>query len=360
MKKHVFTLLFLAFSTMLSAQQTPRTERLDAQKRRDTYSNRLGYDSVQFTILMPKDTLLKAFFYENGRLLRSEWADSTHWYDAFGRLREVVYTRQPLSKRGNHTFSSAYYDFDGFMQRRPFTTPTGEMGVEVFNRKNIRTDKYIVLVNTPSVNYAININSDGQKDHAHKSEQAYHAPDSVLIHYDTTFYDNGQALTIDQSTYTLKGGRNKGFSRKEYAKNGSLRVASLPDSLFLTPFKDNVDCYYGLKNQRGDIVYPPKFEQIKELSTVSANDLWQVEEGAKVMMMRKDGKILSSIPMDNIEPIRPDKEYGRFEDDRIMPESTYDMLQGGTSVLPKYFRFKKNNKFGIIDTGKCLMHKVNH
>ena len=355
MKKYVFTLLFLAFSTMLSAQQTFRTEQLNAQKRRDTYSNRLGYDSVQFTISTPKDTLLKAFFYENGRLLRNEWTDSTHVYDVFGRLREVVYTRQPLSNRGYQNFSAAYYDFDGFMQRRPFTPPTGERGVEVFNRKNRRTDKYIVLVNTPSVNYAININSEGQKYHAHKSAQAYYARDSVLIHYDTTFYDNGQASTIDQATYTLKGGRNKGFSRKEYAKNGSLRVASLPDSLFLTPFKDNVDCYYGLKNQRGDIVYPPKFEQIKEISTVSANDLWQVEEGTKVVMMRKDGKVLSSIPMDNIEPMTSDKEYGRFEDDRPIPESTYNVLHGETSVLPTYFCFKKNNKFGIIDREGTLI-----
>ena len=66
-------------------------------------------------------------------------------------------------------------------------------------------------------------------------------------------------------------------------------------------------------------------------------------------MMRKDGKVLSTIPMDNIEPMMPDKEYGRFEDDRIMAESTYNILHGETYIVPKYFCFKKEGKSGIID-----------
>ena len=52
MKKYLIFLLFLAFSTMLAAQQTPRAEQLGNQKRRETYTNQFGSDSMRYTIFL--------------------------------------------------------------------------------------------------------------------------------------------------------------------------------------------------------------------------------------------------------------------------------------------------------------------
>lgn len=345
MKKYPFVLLFLVFSTILSAQQTFRTEQLNAQKRRDTYSNHLGYDSVQFTISTPKDTLLRTLFYENGRLLRNEWADSTHEYDVFGRLRKVTDKRQ-LIKSGNNSYSvTTRYSFDGSLMQRPYSTPTGQWGIEHFNRKNKPTFKSLVLIRTPSVNYSINTDDAGRKQYASKSELLYVAADSVRQESDTTYYDNGQVFEIVQNRRGVKKDIFIPIAHKIYAKNGTLLMDALPDSLLLVPFKDNINCYYGLKNKRGDTIFTPRFDQIKDLSA----EFWQTEEGAKVSLMRKDGKVLSVVPMDNIDVVLSDKEYGKFEDENNILQSNYQTSGGEGSILIKYFSFRKDNKSGVVD-----------
>ena len=345
MEKHVFALLFLAFSTMLSAQQTPRTEQLDAQKRRDTYSNRLGYDSVQFTISTAKDTLLTTFFNLNGQLWRKEWVDSSYVYDVFGRLREVVDKRQ-LTKNGDNRYvATTRYNFDGSLMWRPYSMPTGQWGNEHFDRKNNPTFKSLILIHTPSVNYSIDLNNAGRKQRAFKSELLYIAPDSVRGQYDTTYYDNGQVFEIMRNMYGVKTNILIPMEHKVYTKNGVLLMDALSDSLFLMPFKDNIECYYGLKNKRGDTVFTPRFDNIKDLSA----EFWQVEEGAKVSLMRKDGKVFSAVPMDNIAIMLPDKELGKFEDENNIRQSSYQTSGSESSILIKYFSFKKGRKFGIID-----------
>ena len=65
MKKHLFFLLFGALSTAIIAQQTPRVEQLGNQKRRETYLNQFGNDSLKFTISGQKGTILTTFHSDN-------------------------------------------------------------------------------------------------------------------------------------------------------------------------------------------------------------------------------------------------------------------------------------------------------
>ena len=344
MKKYLPFLLFLAFSTAITAQSTPRVEQLNNQKRRETYVNRLGYDSIQFTISSQKDTILRAFFADNGRLWRQVWADSTRIYDAFGQLREVYYTDSLTQQENTWFLPRLTYEFDGSLATQIFKTPTGEWVSKEFNRKNALVNS-LYATNTPSVNYTLETNAKGLKTHGMRSEKVYVGADSMFMYSDTTFYDNGQVFSLSQNRFLLSGRKNVLIQQKYYAKNGALLLESLPDSLALIPFKDNVDCYYGLKNQRGDTIYTPRFDQIKELT----GQLWKVEEGPKVLLMQKDGKIMSSIPMDNIEIMTASRDYGGFETAYYNNSgSDYNAVRTMQS-FPQYLHYKKGHQYGIID-----------
>ena len=89
MKKYLLFLLLLTSADVLFAQQTPRVEQLGNQKRRETYVNDIGYDSLKLTILGKNDTILREYCSKNGHIWQTEWADSAHTYDVQGRMRVV-------------------------------------------------------------------------------------------------------------------------------------------------------------------------------------------------------------------------------------------------------------------------------
>lgn len=242
MKKSLFFILFIAFSNGLLAQKTAKIEQLDAQKRRETYLNRLGYDSVSFTIVGKNDTVLRTTFSENGRLFRREWQDSLHLYDIFGQLRAVYYAETDVPKQYKFQTTTFAYDFDGSLQSRRLKTPTGKKR-EMFNRKNTHTKSWHYSMDTPSVNYTVETDGKGRKLYAGKiSEGLYDAPDSISVHADTIFYDNGQVYYINRSQRVLYSRKKSQLEQKYYARNGTLFVDFISDSLLLTPFKDNAQC----------------------------------------------------------------------------------------------------------------------
>ena len=117
----------------------------------------------------------------------------------------------------------------------------------------------------------------------------------------------------------------------------------LPDSVILIPFKDNVECYYGLKNRRGDTILTPQFDQIEPFG----QDLFKAKIGTKVVMLRKDGKILTKNTMNDIAPVALNIGYGSSSDRDNLSQADFSFYEALTSY-PQYFNFKVGEKFGLI------------
>lgn len=94
-----------------------------------------------------------------------------------------------------------------------------------------------------------------------------HIDNKIFIrNCDTIFYSGGQPYSVD--IRMAKSTDNDGYTfeslgTKYYKRDGTLIDSSTPDSLYLMTFKDNVDCYYGLKNKRGDTIFKPRFDRIE-------------------------------------------------------------------------------------------------
>ena len=344
MKKSLLFLLFLAFSTAIVAQQTPRVEQLGNQKHRDIYVNDLGYDSLKLTILGKNDTILREYCSKNGRIWRIEWADSSHSYDVQGHLRAVYYDKGKTEKGVVYQSLSYSYYATGVLNRRSYTTLADEDVTERFSEKGAFLKRIVARLFAPSVNYEVETDSDGRKIAATKTDSSAYLQDTTYRVYDTVFYTNGQVFSLKTHKKTDKVGvLDESYTEKYYHKNGALFIDLLPDSVGLVPFKDNVECYYGLKNRRGDTILTPQFDQIELLSA----DLLKAKIGTKVMMLRKDGKILTKNEMNDITPVGLNIGYGSSGDRDNLSQADFSFYEALTSY-PQYFNFKVGDKFGLI------------
>ena len=349
MKKSLFFLLFLAFSTVMVAQQTPRVEQLGDQKRRETYTSRFGYDSMRYTILRPHDTLLTEDYYLNGRIESKTWAkDSTHIFDNLGRLREIYYAfdKNLVRLRIRHTPNISYY-FNGEMEERFQKTAVGDI-TDAFKRNGDFINRTVRQQITPKIVYSVRTNKQGKVVSAGKSDtlSIVNGIKTWMI-YDTAFYPNGRVFSINHYVRIkwLNGNvTGERLELKYYNHDGTLNTAFLPDSLDLIPFKDNVDCYYGLKNKRGDTIYPARFDHIKEFNT----DFWVAEQGVQVVLMRKDGKILSHVPMNNVYAIEWLERRNYNYSVRNNEASAYEAWLS-QSMPTQYFGFESDGKHGVIN-----------
>ena len=344
MKKYLLFLLFLAFSAMLAAQQTPRVEQLGNQKRREIYVNDIGYDSLKFTILGKNDTILREYCSKNGRIWQTAWADSAHTYDVLGHLRVVTYDKGKTEKGVVYQFLSYSYYSTGVLSRRNYTTRTDEDVTETFSEKGALLKRTVARLFAPSVNYEVETDSDGRKIAATKTDSSAYIRDTTYMVYDTAFYTNGQIFSLKIHKKADKVGVLADcYAEKYYHKNGVLFMDLLPDSLGLIPFKDNVECYYGLKNRRGDTILTPQFDQIEPFG----EDLFKAKIGTKVMMLRKDGKILTKNAMNNIASVSLNIGYGSSGNSEDLSQADFSFYETLTNY-PQYFSFQVGDKFGLI------------
>ena len=175
------------------------------------------------------------------------------------------------------------------------------------------------------------------------------AQQQPIIISDTVFYSTGRIFSLKKYAKALQnnvtGQLEDIYEEKYYAQDGTLSFDFLPDSLILIPFKDNVDCYYGLKNRRGDTIYLPQFDYINQVS----RDIWSAHKGLKTVMMRQDGKILSSVQMSDIAPIDRHKKSSEFSDYQRDRSSNFYLYENILSDYNEYFSFAVNNKWGVIN-----------
>ena len=182
-----------------------------------------------------------------------------------------------------------------------------------------------------------------QKTEASRSEKGLIGRDSCQWVFDTTFYANKRIKTLGHRIELLN---IQGLSESEqqnatrylrqeyYAENGQLLLALLPDSLRLFVFKDNVNCYYGFKNRRGDTLISPRFDNVEKIE----ENYFLCTEGQNKVFMRLDGSVLLNIKADALKLLNSTN---------ISDKESY----GNGQATPQYFAIFANNTYLIVDTG---------
>jgi antitoxin component YwqK of YwqJK toxin-antitoxin module len=245
MKLPILLTAFIIIATTLHAQ-TPHT---------DTYRYQKGGDSVRFVILAAtSDTIQTTEYYRSGKVKCVSWRrDSIYRYDVLGQL---IDKRFSFDINGFSTTNSCSYYTNGQVAQ----INTNKNGVIVekdfFQNGLLRTTR--TVSKTASGEYLREEDRFGVPIRAILSDTVSNQNDAIKVNVsDTVYFASGKVF----STQIMQNGQS--FGRRFYNEKGILIKTTPPDSLDLIIFKDNVDCYYGLKNNRNDTIVKPRFDRIK-------------------------------------------------------------------------------------------------
>ena len=342
MKNVILCLFSMLFSANLLAQN-PRIENF-SDFRTETYAFKRGIgDSIRFKIKDKADTLQTTFFYRNGKPSTIRWKqDSSYLFDYAGRLSTIYYG-----------LKESFYDVDSSVVFHPngqqfqFTSRTKEQLVELKYDENGHLLTSSFVLNTPSVEYSRREDRYGKPISSTRTDKIFEGEKRQSRTYDTTFYENGQPYRIRTGSYDELY-RFK-FNAQYFKQDGSLWKSDMPDSLKLTPFKDNVDCYYGLKNDKGDTIISPRFDQIVQ---EYGGQFMSAYTGNQCILLTLDGKPMAQ-PTANLTGIRGlverkvlDIEFSVMQDTRDIDIKTRKLaLQNNEK---EYFVFYENKKSGVM------------
>ncbi|MBL7813535.1 MAG: WG repeat-containing protein [Saprospiraceae bacterium] len=257
--------LFLLFSvvTILSAQN-PRIEKFsDYQLVTYTFYKGSG-DSVQYKLRDKADTLQTTLYYRNGKAKSMQWRDSFYFFDVKGRLR----TREAGLKKQKNSMSDEERKYDETVEYFPngqyqtiVMKKNGQYIEQRFDEKG-KLMRVKLESHTPSVYRERTIVEHGKTRLSRKIDTLIQNGKSIINFYDTVFYNNGNIYAVSLMQ-KLDDGYMDVLSKKYYNLNGKLVASELPDSVKLKSFKDNIDCYYGLKNRQGDTIWAAQFDHIE-------------------------------------------------------------------------------------------------
>lgn len=343
MKLTLFIAFFIAFTSSAFAQN-PRIETL-SDRRTETYAyKKTGGDSIRFTILGKNDTVQITTFYRNGQRQKYLWKeDSTYFFSDLGQLERKIYFKKGVGRSIYFTD----YAINGQVSR----ASTYENGI--FQEKIYRKDGLLLTTiyekETPSVSSRREARdrnnlliSSNRIDSLHIGSQ------EVTRHYDSVFYANGRLQAALHAEYKMEGFELKRESLGAYYFNpdGSIFKTVKADSLQLIPFKDNVDCYYGLKNKRGDTVVKPRFDHIEDVAFgyraayIGNSGILLNPEGAP---MTPPSARLSAV----YQLLRYRPEIMEFNPDR-KEDDLSKRLNNLTKIPTDYFSFADGEQHGIM------------
>jgi hypothetical protein len=341
MSKSLLIACFMAFITVVSGQSKPDKTDVFANYQIETYYfKKTTYDSVRFKIQGQNDTVLSEVFWRNGQYKIKKWRyDSIYLFSNQGFIEEKKFRlnldEQADSVIGFHLNgqikSIVAQEKDAYFRSKEMS----ENGVLVRQKHAHRVGQYGW--------YAVESDSFNRVFYASFSDTLLVNSEEIVWRYDTFFHRNGRPhlIQIDNS----KSGIVK---RHYFDENGHLIEAITPDSLRLKAFKDNVDCYYGLKKSDGTVVYKPRFDRIETLD----DNLIAVHEGKKIRLMRTDGTFLATPDMESIEAFSNYFFLDNSDDWKVWQRA--DKLVK-TGSLVDYFKFKIGKNQGVIDRNGRLI-----
>ena len=126
----------------------------------------------------------------------------------------------------------------------------------------------------------------------------------------------------------------------------------------LIEFKDNVDCYYGLKNSKGDTVVKPRFDRIESMPP----QFWHAYTGNSLIVLDENGAPVSHFPpnltdLSKLYPISQRfyrDEAGEIDQSIIGADNARRQYLIDTTTYA--YAFSQGNKHGVVTVkGEIVM-----
>jgi hypothetical protein len=332
MKFPILICTLLVVSTTVYAQN-PRVTA--GNPRTETYLNQKGGDSVRFVIFGQNDTIKVTTLYKNGQLEKINWRkDSTYAYDELGRLvAKDFYFYTDKSKRD----SAIRFYSNG--QREKFDYHSLEKDIKaVYNTDGQPT--YLQTINRDSV--LGNKISTEHKGVLRKIAWWRKLDNNDIIESDTLFYPNGK-----QGAIILRRNGTDILRREWFNEDGTTKRKQCPDTLCLIPFKDNLNCFYGLRNKRGDTIFKPIFDRIE----IEKAHHIAAYTGENARLYTLDGKPIPSFAK-NLKNIYETDDLDGFPDFTKMDRGSYNAdieEEDGELSTTMFFVFQDGTQFGVVD-----------
>jgi hypothetical protein len=347
MKNSILIFLLLATATTMHAQNLRITA---GNPRTETYNYQKGGDSVRFTILGKNDTVQETEYYRSGKIQRLSWKkDSLYKYDVLGRLTKKTFGI--IEDKNIPNDSTLIFYSNGQIETK--TTFKNKASVMVDYNKDGKIVMTTTIQYAPSVRYAIERDRHNVLLHAIRIDTISRGETPETIQYDTLYFANGRLFKtgISDNDYNDLG-------TQYYNVDGSLAKTTLPDSLQLIEFKDNVDCYYGLKNKQGDTIVKPRFDRFDTQS----KQFWAAYSGTSLILLDRKGAPLSGFPnnLTNINGMWGSSEKTNWNGDdsreRRIKDADIDRRKDLIDTTSSLYSFSQDNKHGVMtDKGEIVM-----
>jgi hypothetical protein len=356
--------LFSLISTAITAQNRTSIHLISLKKGDYIYTlpTENGKDSLRFGITQSGDTFTVQYFNQYQQLMYQNWHfDSLYTYDARQKVREKYYKilkRNQENERIDYNYLRAdsrlvKFHSNGQIQHITLTSSEGHInGEKAFDDKG----KLMYSIDNQRgafINsYSIRRDADGKIRYTTRTIAENEEKQIKHKLVDTFFFPNGQPEEIN----TYKGYHYDYISSKKIYNDQGVLIESLVDSLVGRPFKDNIACLYGLKNEHGDTILPPRYERIDNLTWDGSR--FAAYEGNKCVLLREDGSIILTPPMSEIRIIEENTRSYYGEKISQIPPFFHQLPRKNRSLhdIMPYFSYVYDYKTGIIDrNGKEIL-----
>jgi WG containing repeat len=356
MKNLFLITCFCTISTFLFGQEKPFKIEQKGANRLEIFNFEDGSNRLKLTISATNDTLFTEQFQRNGSIASREWGrDSMHKFDYRGNLRARCFGIKPNYEFPNSIVHDSAINYHA----------NGQKSVVFDKTKNsTRIKKYapegqlineFFLLNKSFSSYKTESDGQGRQFYAMKRDSFLIGKDTFEISTDTFFHANGKPRIINETSRKGLFNNNKIWIKRNdyFDKNGQLIESIAPrDSFYHTPFKDNITCLYGFKNQYDDVLISPKYEQVVSLN----NGFYAIYEGINCQLMRVDGTIIPTPPMTDVGLLEKAVQIESIENEQVTPSDVARMYRQNMHDLSSYFYIKTEGKTGVIDRrGKMVI-----
>jgi WG containing repeat len=341
--KNAFLLLaLLAFSFVLKAQtDTSIHIKIDSFVR--------GGDSVRYTIRGVDDTIQVTKLFRSGRIRQIDWkTDSTYSYNVLGHFEGITY-----SPNEDTTTHIDFYSNGQIISKRTYSSKGSTEELYEQNGQLIEIEK---SENFNDRRLSRTTDKNGRIKNAVGSYTlglTFNNNDSIR-RYDTLFYSNGKPKSIE-----ISNGISESYGKKSFKKDGTLAKDEAPEYEKLIVFKDNLDCFYGLKTVKGDTIVKPRYDRIdaiegyflevtegqKRSIIYLKGYFWMVTEGQKRSIIYLNGLLVKKRTTDV-------SDLALLENIDVSKDTEED----SPADKPAYFSYSDDGKMGVInDTGAIVL-----
>jgi WG containing repeat len=338
LKRILFIFTVLILYTQVAYTQNFRLETV-GKNRLKTFLYFKGSDSLQYVISEKNDTLQIKNWYRNGKPLHIRWQlDSSYSFDILGQVTEKEYK---LYKESSYLGSkiSVAYNKNGTIKRK-YENENENTYYEKYD-ENGSLSYTIHTQDLPKISLTKVKDKLGRLRNSVRVDtlKFINRNEGIVSIIDTIFYPNGNVYRIRLTD------KNEVVSNKYFDKNGVFLkdyATDIPKKLNL--FKDNLNCYYGLRTSKGDTILKPQYERIESF----VDYFWLVYTGETFLLFMPDGSPIKS-SFKKMTDIRLLERYASFKKP-VKREELPDDVSIEESGSPQMFFYEiEDGRKGIID-----------